>query len=55
VALTPGHEIVTSVVVVENVVLGKVNWQMVFANTLPREMVVLDMRIPLKHDYCITK
>jgi hypothetical protein len=44
--LTPGQLKVTSVVVVAKVVLGSVNWQIVCANTLPREMVVFDMMIP---------
>lgn len=41
--LTPGQEMVTSVLVVEKVVLGNVSWQMVCAITLPRLMVVFDM------------
>jgi hypothetical protein len=41
------------VVVVEKVVLGKVNWQIVCAITLPRVIVVLDMRIPLQNDLIV--
>jgi hypothetical protein len=48
--LTPGQAIVTSVVVVENVVLGNVSWQIVCAITLPRHIVVFDMIIPFKND-----
>jgi len=44
--LTPGHEMVTSVVVVEKVVLGNVSWQIVCAITFPRQIVVFDMVIP---------
>jgi hypothetical protein len=49
VALTPGQEIVTSVVVVANVVAGNVSWQMVCDKTFPRVIVVLDMMIPLQN------
>jgi hypothetical protein len=49
VALTPGQEIVTSVVVVANVVAGNVSWQMVCAKTFPRVIVVFDMMIPLQN------
>jgi hypothetical protein len=54
VVFTPGHEIVTSVVVVEKVVLGSVNWAMELLNKLPRVIVVLDM-VDSFEDYCISK